>query len=409
MPNISNVAQDLITIESILKEEYLSFVNNNLNVTPSPFLEMIKKEPLTASTGRFGARTGIGGGFGMSAERNPTPSAGAPLYNDFRYESKDGYVDVQISHKDIVLGQSNRSVLIDTVRDMMDASYEAAEWNVSRMLFGDGKGVLAQITAAVTTSSPKIKVDDVTKLMTGLVIDIYAPAASVGTAPSTAAVQIIAIDENAKEITLSANPTAALSSAASSSYGFITVQGSYGREITGLSSVFDNTVTSIYGVNKAANPWVKPYSVSAGHDIDDTKLTDAVSYARDRRNTKIDLIMCSPSAYRAYEYYMKEGASNYNIVDKRKFVGGSTGYEILCGEQLVTIVREKFVPDGKMWGVDSNQFTLRHTGWDFAAYKGDIFTLINGTSVYRALLANYMELICKMPGGCIEITDCASA
>ena len=37
-----NVAQDLITVENILKEEYLSFVNNNLTVAPSPFLEMIK-------------------------------------------------------------------------------------------------------------------------------------------------------------------------------------------------------------------------------------------------------------------------------------------------------------------------------------------------------------------------------
>lgn len=409
MPNITNVDQDLITIESILKEEYLSFVNNNLNVSPSPFLEMIKKEPLTAATGRFGARTGIGGGFGMSAERKPTPSAGAPQYNDFNYEAKDAYVDIQISHKVVKLGQSNRSALIDAVRDMMDASYEAAEWNVSRMLFGDGSGVLAKITSAVTTSSAKIKVDDITNLMVGLVIDIYAPGATVGTAPSTAEVQIIGIDETSKEITLSANPTAALSTASSNVYGFITVQGSYVREITGLASIFDSSVPSIYGVDKATNPWVKPYSVSAAHDIDDTKLTDAVSYARDRRNTKIDLIMCSPSAYRAYEYYMKEGASNYNIVDKRKFVGGSTGYEILCGEQLVTIVREKFVPDGKMWGVDTNQFTLRHTGWDFCDYKGSIFTLINGTSVYRALLANYMELICKMPGGCIELTDCASA
>ena len=96
-----NVAQDLITVENILKEEYLDFVNNNLTVTPSPFLEMIKKENLTASSGKFGARTGIGGGFGMAEERANTPKANAPLYNKFEYTSKDAYVDIQISHKDI--------------------------------------------------------------------------------------------------------------------------------------------------------------------------------------------------------------------------------------------------------------------------------------------------------------------
>lgn len=397
-----NIAQDLLTVESILKEEYLDFIRNNLNVTPSPFLEMIRKETLTANSGKFGARTGIGGGFGMSEERAKTPQAYAPLYGNFNYESKDAYVDIQISHKDIVLGQSNRAALINTVEDAMDASYDAANWNVARMLFGDGSGKLCNVSG-VTTSSPEITVDDTTYLIEGLVVDLYANEAAVGSAPSSSALQIVAINHGTKKVILSQNPSAALSA------GFMAVQNSYGREITGLKSIFDPAVQTIYGVNKTANPWVNPYSVSANNDIDDTKLTDAVAFARDRRNAKIDLIMCGESAFRAYEYYMKEGAGNTTIVDKRKFVGGAVGYTILAGNQEVTVVRERFVPSDKMWGVDTKQFSLRETGWDYAAHKGSIFTLREDTSVYRALLANYMELICKMPGGCVEITDCGAA
>lgn len=396
------VAQDLITIESILKEEYLDFVNNNLTVTPSPFLEMVKKETLTAASGKFGARTGIGGGFGMSEERKPTPQANAPLYNKFAYESKDAYVDIQISNKDVRLGQSDRAALVNTVKDIMDASYEAADWNVGRMLFGDGSGVLAQITSAVTTASNSVVVDDTTNLIEGLVVDIFATGAAVGSTPSSSALRIDAIDHSTKTVVFSHKPAAALSAAG----GFLAVQNSYGREITGLKSIFDTTVTTIYGVSKSANPWVKPYSVSAGNDIDDTKLTDAVSFARDKKNTRINLIMAGDAAFRAYEYYMKEGASNYNLIEKRKFVGGATGYTILCGNQEVTVVRERFVPSTKMWGVDTNQFALRQTGWDYATHNSSIFTLLANTSVYRALLANYMELICKMPGGCIELTNC---
>jgi hypothetical protein len=62
-----------------------------------------------------------------------------------------------------------------------------------------------------------------------------------------------------------------------------------------------------------------------------------------------------------------------------------------------------------MWGVDTSKFALRETGWDFAAHNGSIFVLREDTSVYRALLANYMELICKTPGGCIELTNCGIA
>ncbi len=393
-----NVAQDLITVEQILKEEYLDFVNNNLTVTPSPFLEMIKKENLTAATGKFGARTGIGGGFGMSEERANTPKANAPLYNKFNYTSKDAYVDIQISHKDIVLGQSNRAALVDTVKDAMDASYEAANWNVARMLFGDGSGKLANLAAATATTSNIITVDDTSRLIEGLVIDIHTDAGDI----STSDAQIVAIDHATGNVTLSKNPAAQISA------GFVTVQNSYNREITGLKSIFDANVEEIYGVNKANNPWVKPYTYDAEGDIDDTKITDAVSFARDRRNTKIDLVMAGPDAFRAYEYYMKEGAGNTTIVDKRKFVGGAVGYDVLCGNQLVTIVRERFVPADKMWGVDTKQFSLRNTGWDFAAHQSSIFTLRPDSSVYRALLTNYMELICKAPGGCVELTNCGT-
>ena len=64
----------------------------------------------------------------------------------------------------------------------------------------------------------------------------------------------------------------------------------------------------------------------------------------------------------------------------------------------------RFVPASKAWGVDTSQFELRQTGWDFMAYQGGgIFNLMEGKSVYRACLANYLELICKNPGTCIEI------
>ena len=45
------------------------------------------------------------------------------------------------------------------------------------------------------------------------------------------------------------------------------------------------------------------------------------------------------------------------------------------------------------------------TGWDFADYQGSPFVLKAGTSEYRGLLANYMELICKNPGAMFEISN----
>ena len=78
----------------------------------------------------------------------------------------------------------------------------------------------------------------------------------------------------------------------------------------------------------------------------------------------------------------------------------------MTGNRITTIVNEQFVPSTKMWGVDTSTFELRQTDWDYCDYNGSVFVLQPGTSEYRALLANYMELICYNPGGCIELYNC---
>ena len=77
----------------------------------------------------------------------------------------------------------------------------------------------------------------------------------------------------------------------------------------------------------------------------------------------------------------------------------------MFGDRIATLIRNDFVPAGEMWGIDSTMFELKETGWDFAAYQGSVFTLMPDTSVYRALLANYLELTCKNPGTCVRITN----
>ena len=376
-----------------------------------PFLEKIKKGELTAEEGIYGARIGIGGGFGMSEERQPTPNAVAPLYNRFRYTSKDGYVDIKISHKDVQLARTNTAALIDTVQDAMAASYDAAKWNVGRMLFGDGTGLLANATASVTTSSAEITVDDTTRLIEGLVVDLYAPTATT-ISSGNAALQIIGIDHQNKKVLLSSAPGTTLSTADSSgNYAKLYVQNSRNREITGLGKIFAPASTTttdpgyeIYGVTKSDHPWIVPFVIDAEHDISDVIITNGMRDST-KRGGEIDMIMAGIDAFNAYEYYMRETANNVNIVDRRKFLSGAAGYDVMFGNRIATVVCNEFVPASEMWCVDSKQFELRQTGWDFATHQSTIFTLMPDTSVYRALLANYMELVCKHPGTCVRITN----
>jgi hypothetical protein len=401
-------AQDIKNVEKILREQVLLYINEGINVNPAPLMEIVRKEKLTANKARRGVSLGIGGGFGMSEERYETPRAHAPVVAATVYESKDAYNEIEISEKAIRLGSDEQGSLDNIVARQAEAVRNANAWNMSRMLYGSPEGILCNLATATSASSAKIKVDDVSKLIIGLAIDIHAKGATPesensGEGPAVSSVQIIAIDYDTNEVLLNRVPKAVTE-------GFITVQNSFGRELTGLKSIFDPKIDTIYGVKKADAPWIKPYTKSAANDIDDTKITDAIMEANRRTGAKIDNILAGKDAFNAFEYRMKEAQNNITIVNNRKFVGGSAGYEILAGNQVVTIVRDDYVPATEMWGVEANNLALYQTGWDYCVHHGnDIFTLLERQSVYRALMANYAEFVVENPGKCVRITDAASA
>lgn len=400
---MASVPQILTRVTDVLKQGYLPAFDNQLTVKPSAFMEKIAKENLTNAMLTGAAPIGINGGFGFGAEGSATPSAGALSYDAYKLAAKDMYVDIQLSHKTVMLGQSNAASIVDVVANEVESSYRSAEWNVSRALFGDGTGILAKLGADVTAVSTTITVDNVDKLIEGLMIDIYAASASTPSVKCARIKSINRVPSGGKyTVTLTGQAGAAVSSG-----GFITVQGSYNREITGLGAIFNHdTCPTLYGLTKSEHEYIKPYTADAGNEITDMVLYDGVKYARDYKNAKIDLIMMGDGAFRAYRQYLIE--SQVTVVNaNRKFSGGAAGITVLVGDQQVDVVNERFVPKDYAWGVDTSAFKFHRTPFDFATYNGSsAFELIDGTSIYRALLASYGELVCTNPGGCIEFTNC---
>ena len=233
--------------------------------------------------------------------------------------------------------------------------------------------------------------------MEGLTCDIYESGGTL----AKAGVQIKAIDHSTKTVTFDATFTCGANAV-------IYAQNSKDREITGLGTIYDSAITSIYGLTKADNPWLKPltysYKVTASktEEPDDALINKAIQDSERMRRGKIDLIMMGDTVYSDFLNYLK--SSNTQYVTNNNYRNGFASIKIVYGNREVDVYNERFVPASKAWGVDTSQFELRQTGWDFMAYQGGgIFNLMEGKSVYRACLANYLELICKNPGTCIEI------
>lgn len=388
--------QDLIKFEKALKENYLPVWRNGLTTEPTALLGKIKKVPLKSNKIVATAPIGLSGGFGFGAEGLETPLAGGVRFERFETNAKDMYVNIAISAKAVRLTGSG-GAMANALDTEVKAAYETAKWNVGRSLFGNGSGILT--TCEAVNNSNTIKVADVKYAKEGLIIDIYATGASEPQEKGKG-VRISAVDRVAKTITI-AGPAVTLNA------GFITVQNSYNREITGIGAIFDKDVTSLYGVKKSENKIIVPTEVDANTDIDDSVIWDAVEGAETYKNSKIDTILMGKAAYKHYIEYLRTNNVRVESMTK-EITGGFKAIDYAFGNRSIDVVYEQFVPDNEAWCLDSAALELHIQEWDFADLQGGgIFNLMEKSSIYRALLANYGDLICTNPGGLVRIKNCA--
>ncbi len=390
--------QVLGNLEKILKYEYLPLWKNLINEQPSAFLAKIAKPELISDIIKTGAPFGINGGFGSGPDGGNVPLAGAQAYEGFELRSANMYCTISISDKTVKLGGSNGAI-IDAAHNEIESAYKAAEWNVARMLFGNGTGIL---TSCTFESTSKANIGDAKFVIEGLTVDIYASANKT----KVATARIKEVDRNNSTVTFWGDVTGI--TAGETEY-FLTVQNSYNAEITGIGAIFDDNITSLYGVKKADNAAIKPVIKDADGDISDAIIRDGLRTALRHKNGKIDTLMCGDGAFDAYSEYLR--VNNIRVETKTKEIqGGFKAISFLFDNREIDIIEESFVPKNEIWGVDSTVCEFHNLGWDFATYQGgSIFNLIPGQSTYNALLANYGNLMVKNPGGCLRIHNVGNA
>ena len=393
------MAQNLITFEKALKENYLPVWRNGLTTEPTALLGKIKKVPLKSNKIVATAPIGLSGGFGFGAEGLATPAAGGVKFERFETNAKDMYVNIAISTKAVRLTGSG-GAMANALDTEVKAAYETAKWNVGRSIFGNGSGVLTKITD--TVGGDNAEVESVKHLKEGLIVDLYT---SGGTKVGTGRIKSVKRHANGSGSFELYEPLA--NETVIPAGGFMTVQGSYNNEITGLGAIFDEKVTTLYGVNRTANNFLFPTVVDANTDIDDSVIWDAVEGAETYKNSKIDTILMGKAAYKHYIEYLRTNNVRVESMTK-EITGGFKAIEYAFGNRSIDVVYDQFVPDSEAWCVESGTLELHTQEWDFADLQGGgIFNLMENSSVYRALLANYGDLICTNPGGLVRIKNCA--
>lgn len=383
----------LKTAESALKDVYLGVVANQLNVNANPLLAKIRhsNKDVWGKEVRKLAPFGINGGIGAGSETDALPTSSGNGYVQFVADLKNLYGKIELSDKAVRASANNIGAFVNLLNDEMEGLVKASAFNLGRMIYGDGTGLIA---TAVSQSGKTVVCNKVNNLIEGMLIDVYTGENK----NNTKAIKIVYVDRMNKSFTYETSENLTIS-AGDKFY----VQGSKDNEISGLGKIFDDAQTSIYGVSKTEYPWLKPYVSTSETEISDILIQQAVDFLDMNVDSQINFIACSSQVRRAYQEYL--GAYRRNI-DIAELEGGFK----TISHNGIPVVADRFVDEDTMYLLNTNDFVM-HELCDWKWLEGEDGKILKqnpGFPTYSATLVKYAELICDKPCGQAKISGIKS-
>lgn len=386
----------LQTADNALKEVYLGVVADQLNTSVNPLLAKINQttSDVWGKEIRKMAPYGINGGIGAGDEDGALPTPAGNNYAQFVLELKNLYGKIELSDKAIRASQNSAGSFVNLLNAEMEGLIKASTFNFGRMLYGDGTGILATIKSNTTNS---ITVDTTRNLIEGMVVDIVKKAD--GTPVSTAlAKRIISIDRKNNTVLLSGTAMSTDAYKPSTETFALCVQGSYGKEITGLGAIF-NEGGSLYGLNRETYNWMVPYmtNISSGSEnqsISDVTMQKAIDELDEVAGSKVDFIVCSAGVKRNYQEYLNSYRSNVDVMEL------AGGYKAISYNGI-PLVSDRFVKPNTMYLLNTKEFNL-HQLCDWQWLEGEdgrVIKQIQGKPTFSATLVKYADIICDHPAG----------
>ncbi len=376
---------NLETADKALKSVYLGVVTEQLNTAVNPLLTKIEQ----TSSDVWGkdiiklVSYGLNGGVGAGDETGSLPMAAGNNYAQYKVELKNLYGSIEISDKAIRASQSNVGAFVNLLNAEMEGLLKASKYNLGRMLYGDGNGVLALVATASATATTSITLSSVKKVAIGMVIDIFNEDGE----KILAQARIIDVDRVAKIIKIDKQVSAV------STTDYITIQNSKGFELTGLGAIFGTN--DIYGLARANNTWLNPYKKDLNNAaLDMGTIQEAIDYIDETTGSAVNFITC---AYDVKKAYIKNLSANRLNVDYMTLDGGFKALSY----SGIPLVSDKFIEDGEMYLLNTDDFKM-HQLCDWRWLEGDNGNVIKqklGNPTYTATLVKYADIVCDRPCG----------
>ena len=366
--------------DSILKSYYLDAVTEQLDMKANPLLAAIEKttSDVWGKDVKKPVVYGVFGGVGAGSEDGILPEASAGNYAQFTASLKNLYGQIEISDKALRAAKTSEGAFVDLLSTELEGLVKGASFNLGRMLYGDGSGKLATVADA---TSGVYTLDSVRNIAVGQIVDVINAS---GTIVAFGRV-VTSVDRENKKITFAGTSLSAKDCG-------LYVQGSRNLELTGLGAIFSDSA-ELYGLDRTANGWLKPYKVSSVGTLTENAIQKALDMVEANGGGTTNFIVCSWGVRRALFDLLS---------DKRSLqpVELQGGFKALSYNGI-PVVADRFCPEGTMYLLNTDDFRLHQLcDWQWLEGEGGgVLHQVATKACYTATLVKYAELLCYRPCG----------
>ncbi len=374
--------------DNALKTVYLDVIAEQLNTSVNPFLSSIKHstEDVWGKEVRKLATYGINGGIGAGTEDGNLPNANGNNYSQLVTTLKNLYGVIELSDKAIRASENNAGAFVNLLNAEMEGLIKSSTFNFSRMLFGDGTGVIGEVKEIYDGAICLL--GSSTPFMEGMQLDFY--GAGDVFIESLSGRTVVKVDRDYHEIRISGS---AINDDIIPPGTKICIHGARDNEITGLGKIFSNS-DEIYGLTRSEHDWLKPYMDNAVGDITEMTLQTAIDKIEEKSGSAPNFIVCSWGVRRSLQNLF---AQSNTRIETMNLAGGFTAMSY----NGIPIVVDRFCPSGTLYLLNTNDFALHQLcDWQWlTSDDGKVLKQIPGRPVYTATLVKYAELLCSRPCG----------
>lgn len=372
----------LNSAENVLKDVYLGVIADQINTKTNPLFSKIKRSTrnIVGKEVRVVAPIGINGGIMAGTETSELPEGVDTPYLSFVAPLKNLFGRFEISDKAIRCSTSDVNSFVNLLQDGMDSLLKASIFNLSRMIYGDGSGLLATMTVS---SDKKVTVDNVEAVAPGMYIDIYNNNSVVASN-----VYVKNVDKSSKEISLDVASSVTLTTGYT-----IYLHNSKGNDIIGLKGIVSNP--TLYGVNKSDFPIMnaKTYTATSSVAFDEDYVQSVIDDL-EMAGTNVNFINCSYELKRLYQKYLTLYKKNI------EYTTLEDGMKVLT-HFGTPIVPTSHVKADECYFLNTDDFAFYELGdWKWLEDEsGRVLKQNANKAAYSATLVKYTELLCQKPSG----------